>query len=91
MISVSLSLTVPPTDRARDAGVYVVGRPLMFALWALALWGTGTGVRLLWLFVTDEAKARRLAVLPTVWGPIVLAVVMWIAMGAALRRFRHHR
>jgi hypothetical protein len=77
-------------DPGRDANVYVIGRPVMFAIWVLALWGTGTGVRLLWLFVTDEAKAMRLVVLPTVWVPILVAALMWIALAAALRRYRRH-
>jgi hypothetical protein len=81
---------IKKTDRGRDANVYVIGRPLMFAIWALALWGTGTGIRLVWLFITDEAKALRLAVLPTVWLPIAVAVVMWIALAAAVRRYRRH-
>jgi hypothetical protein len=74
-------------DSRRDAKVYGIGRPLMFAIWTLALWGTGTGIRLVWLFMTDAPKALRLAVLPTVWLPIAVAVVMWIALAAALRRF----
>jgi hypothetical protein len=73
----------------RAKNVYLIGRPVMFAIWVLALWGTGTGIRLLWLFVTDEAKAARLVVLPTVWVPIVVAALMWIALGAAVRRYRH--
>jgi hypothetical protein len=77
-------------DPGRDANVYVIGRPLMFAIWVLALWGTGTGVRLLWLFVTDEAKAVRLVVLPTVWVPIVIAALMWLALAAAVRSHRRH-
>jgi hypothetical protein len=77
-------------DPGRDANVYVIGRPVMFATWVLALWGTGTGVRLLWLFVTDEAKAVRLVVLPTVWVPIVIAALMWIALAAAVLHYRRH-
>ena len=77
-------------DSRPDAGVYIIGRPLMFAIWTLALWGTGTGIRLVWLFMTDESKALRLAVLPAVWLPIAVAVVMWIALTAALRRHRRH-
>jgi hypothetical protein len=51
----------------------------------VALWGTGTGGRLLWLFITDEAKALRLIALPSVWLPIALAALMWIALAAAVR------
>ena len=76
------------TTPVRGANVYVIGRPLMFAIWVLALWGTGTGARLLWLFVTDEPKALRLVGLPSVWMPIVIAAVMWLALAAALRRHR---
>jgi len=79
---------MPQTTPRRDANVYVVGRPVMFAIWVLALWGTGTGARLLWLFVADEAKALRLVRLPSVWMPILIAVVMWLAFAAALRRHR---
>ena len=81
---------MPQADPARGTNFYVIGRPMMFTIWVLALWGTGTGIRLLWLFVTDEAKARRLVLLPTVWVPIVLAVLMWLALAAAVRRYRRH-
>jgi hypothetical protein len=76
-------------DRAADFRVYVFGRPLMFALWALSLWGTVTAVRLAWLYLAgDTANALRLARLPTVWGPIAVAALMWIGLVLALRRFR---
>jgi hypothetical protein len=81
---------MPQAQPGRDANAYVIGRPLMFVIWVLALWGTGTGARLLWLFVTDEAKARRLVGLPTVWAPIVIAVLMWAALAAAVRNHRRH-
>ena len=81
---------MPQADPGRDANVYVIGRPVMFAIWVLALWGTGTGVRLLWLFVTDEAKALRLVVLPTVWVPIVIAALMWLALAMAARNYRRN-
>ena len=84
-----VALGVRPTD-SREANVYIVGRPLMFVLWVLTLWGTGTGIRLLWLFITDSARAFRLAGYPTVWGPMVLAVLMWIALVAAVRHHRRH-
>ena len=81
---------MPHADPGRDAKVYAVGRSAMFTIWVLALWGTGTGIRLLWLFVTDEAKASRLVVLPTVWVPIVIAVLMWVALAMALRNYRRN-
>jgi hypothetical protein len=84
-----VDLAVKPTDSG-EANVYIVGRPLMFVLWVVTLWGTGTGVRLLWLFLTDEARAFRLAGLPTVWVPIVLGTLMWIALLAAIRHHRRH-
>jgi hypothetical protein len=74
----------------RVTSAYAIGRPLLFTIWVIALWGTGTGARLLWLFITDEAKALRLIALPSVWVPIALAAVMWIALGAAVRNFRRH-
>ena len=70
--------------------MYGIGRPLLFMIWVVALWGTGTGIRLLWLFLTDEAKALRLIVLPTVWVPVLLAVVMWVALAAAVWNYRRH-
>jgi hypothetical protein len=76
------------TTPGRDANVYGIGRPVMFAIWVLALWGTGAGARLLWLFVTDEPKALRLIGLRSVWMPILIAVVMWLALIAAVRRHR---
>jgi hypothetical protein len=81
---------MPQADPGRDANVYGIGRRVMFGIWVFALWGTGTGIRLLWLFVTDEAKAYRLVVLPTVWVPIVIAVLMWVALAMALRNYRRH-
>ena len=77
-------------EPGRGSNLYGIGRPLLFTIWVVALWGTGTGVRLLWLFITDEAKALRLIALPTVWVPIVLAALMWIALAAAVRNFRRH-
>jgi len=81
---------MPQADPRRAANVHAVGRHVMFAIWVLALWGTGTGIRLLWLFVTDEAKALRLVRLPTVWAPIAIAVLMWVALAAAWRNYRRH-
>ena len=75
----------PSEPKASKTSVYLIGRPVMFAIWVLALWGTATGIRLLWLFITDEAKALRLIALPSVWLPIALAALMWIALAAAVR------
>jgi hypothetical protein len=81
---------MPQAGSKREANVSAIGRPVMFAIWVLALWGTGTGIRLLWLFITDQARALRLVARPAVWGPILLAVLMWIALAAAFRHYRRH-
>ena len=81
---------MPQAGPERKVNVYAIGRPVMFVIWVLALWGTGTGIRLLWLFITDQPRALRLVALPTVWRPILLAVLMWMALGAAFRHYRRH-
>ncbi|HUG52843.1 MAG TPA: hypothetical protein VMR21_04560 [Vicinamibacteria bacterium] len=74
---------------ARQFGRYVLGRPLMFVLWGIALWGTAAGVRLVWMAATQGLSAALpLLGLPSVFVPIVLAVLMWGAVAVAVRRFR---
>lgn len=69
--------------------MYVIGRPLMAVIWALALWGTGIGARLLWLMATrGTGVAIGFLRSPMVSVPLVLAVFMWIALILAVRRFR---
>jgi hypothetical protein len=72
-----------------EYGVYVIGRPLMLVLWGIALWGTAVGARLIWMAVVvgSEAALRFLWV-PTVWLPVTLAVLMWVALFVTVRRFR---
>jgi hypothetical protein len=73
----------------REVGRYVIGRPLMFLVWGLALWGTATIATLLWIAATDSAaRALHLLAQPSVSVPIVIAVVMWAALFAALRNYR---
>ena len=74
-----------------QAGTYMVGRPLLFVVWAFALWGTGVAVRLVWLAATRGLPAAlRFLALSSVSIPVVVAVCMWIALFAAVRRFHRH-
>jgi len=74
-----------------ETGIYVIARPLMFVVWAIALWGTGVGMRLAWLAVTQGLSAALPFLLQrAVWIPILLAVLMWIAVIVAVRGFREH-
>jgi len=80
--------------RETDFLVYVVGRPLMLALWALVLWGTLVDAAALFLLATRGTRAvieslfprggSPLAVLNTVLG--VLAAIVWLAVAALSRR-----
>ncbi|HKV43692.1 MAG TPA: hypothetical protein VJT32_03290, partial [bacterium] len=73
------------TEPPREAGVYVVGRPLMFVLWALALWGTMAGAALAVIATTDSAaRALHLLGRPFVFLPLSLSVVMWAALMGVL-------
>src|SRR5713101_6400936 len=74
-----------------QAGTYVVGRPLMFVVWAIALWGTGVALRLAWLAATRGLPAAlQFLALPGVSVPVVVALCMWIALLVAVRRFHRH-
>lgn len=78
-----------PERRRRDGGfrTYAVGRPLMLVVWGVALWGTLVAARLVWVAGTQGlSTASRSLLLPAVSGPILLALVMWIALGLALGR-----
>jgi hypothetical protein len=73
------------------AAAYIVGRPLMFVVWGIALWGTGVAVRLAWLVATRGLPAALgFLALPGVSIPVVVALCMWIALLAAVRRFHRH-
>jgi cation transporter-like permease len=73
----------------REAGVYVLGRPLMFVLWGLALWGTFVGAAVVWVGATESAaKALRLCLHPFVCVPILIAVAMWVALFVAVGNYR---
>ena len=70
-------------------GVYVIGRPLMLVIWGIALWGSAVAARLVWIAATKSlAGAIGLLVWPSVWIPVVMAIVMWVGLVVALRGFR---
>jgi hypothetical protein len=76
-------------DPPRELGLYVIGRPLMFVVWGLTLWGTAMAARLAWIAATDSSvRAVHLLAQGSVWVPIVIAVLMWAALFAALRNYR---
>jgi hypothetical protein len=76
-------------DRSDNFKVYAVGRPLLFFVWALALWGTCTGVRLVWMALTGRMTAvLRLGTHAFVRVPIMAAVVMWTALALAWRQHK---
>lgn len=87
-----------PADPGRTADVllYVLYRPLMFALWVLVLWGTLLILGVLWQVVADGGAAtlRRLRPppAPDVWywvnlGTMPLAALVWgtLLVGWSLR------
>ena len=82
---------MPESKRQPDPeyAVYVFGRPLMLVLWGLALWGTMIGVRLAWIAVDEGGgAAARFLFAPFVAVPVILAMVMWLGLFLAIRRFR---